>query len=296
MLLEQEASYVPIPRLKTIEGVRAIARLLESEIKMLGIGIESFDGLLFWIDEMFANLNEEEQGCHSSKYSEARKALQGLYNTRDSDLLSFVEQIEDNESIQLYLSEMSTINANKSIVVSFNLSLEYCKRFSYREFYEKDLNRASYSKSIFAKQLERNNLNLANDKLLFWMDEEYAAQGFAATNMYEFGNTILELASYYNRKKLNIGFMNRIPSPDNEIADVLLLEDDYKHQFYEILQLSQSDKWTGIDFRPLQKEYYYDWPPKFKMNKATEDLIRRFDLLILPAPETRPIENYQKLP
>ncbi|MFT4569032.1 MAG: hypothetical protein ACI9FN_004002, partial [Saprospiraceae bacterium] len=63
MLLEQEASYVPIPRLKTIEGVRAIARLLESEIKMLGIGIESFDGLLFWIDEMFANLNEEEQGC-----------------------------------------------------------------------------------------------------------------------------------------------------------------------------------------------------------------------------------------
>ena len=119
----------------------------------------------------------------------------------------------------------------------------------------------------------------------------HLSRGFSPLALYEVGNTLSELAAYHGNESLNIGFSSRFFLSDWTLQDYLQSDRPYHKRYKDLIQMGKKNEWVVIDLRPLIKGHYYH-PVKYRFNKYVEDLVKRYDLLIIPKQDRHPTPNY----
>ena len=139
--------------------------------------------------------------------------------------------------------------------------------------------------------LQAESFDISKDKLLIKMSAYHLSKGFSPLSFYEIGNTLNEIAEYYENEAVSIRFMNRFEMTEEELEDALELDDRYYQNLRNYYGMGSKNEWIIIDLQLLRERYYYH-PQKYLLNAYEEKMIQRFDMLIITPTEYPAQNNY----
>ncbi|MDT0557576.1 hypothetical protein RM697_02875 [Ichthyenterobacterium sp. W332] len=273
------------------EDAQFLQRVKDNSWSVFGIDQEYYDSYIMLADMMYNNLSNVLKKQHKELYTKTIAELRTFYKNDQNDKQNLHVALSNSEVFQKYLKTMESQPNNIEIIEALKHSSAIYLLYNNRKWYENNATRISYMKSLLRKGLERLDFDLAKDKLLIKMGGYHLSKGFSPLSLYEVGNTLNELAEYHGNTALNIGFMQRYYKDGDEIVDNFLSKNRYYKSRKALLEVGQKDQWVVIDLRPLIKRYFY-YPQKFKLNKNLEELVQRYDLLVIPKIEVKGIINY----
>lgn len=290
--LENEKTILPMPDMKSVADAQFVQKAGALEWNIIGFGNESWNNLPWLIDQLYEKLPQELQEKQRSLYEDCKSRLKKLYAKRNGDLLLFAEAVANSKSIQNFLkgvSEKST--ENSAIVAAFHNSIKNCRFYARKQFFEKNKWRVDEEKRLLRQELERVDFDIHQDKLLVKWDMNFLSRGFQPYAFYGVGNTLSEIAEYNGSTSLHIGIVPRYQLKNGEVQDLMNEENTMTHRFASLMQAAKKDEWTVIDLRKMIQHSHYT-PLKYLLDEPIQDLIKRYDLIVIPAVEKEARLNY----
>lgn len=279
--------YTPFPDFKTIESSQFVQSARKHNWSISGIGKESYSGFKMLLDEMYFNLSKSDKQHFQKLYQATTDSIEQFYKTHFPDLLPFSSALKQLDLLDEFLIKMAQTPENIELVAAFEFSLNTCWLQANKDFFAKNKKRVQIEKQLLRDALSSTGFDFNNDKLLIKMHQESLTKGISVDLFYEVGSTLFELAEYHNRKSLTIGFAQRFVKENDQEKDLLLSENINSLRLKNLIKLGEKKKWTIIDLRPMMEGFYY-WPQKYLINEWVEDIIKRYDLLIIPPTEEVP--------
>jgi len=123
------------------------------------------------------------------------------------------------------------------------------------------------------------------------MGANHLSKGFSPLRLFEVGNMLNEIAEFHGNKTFSMSFSTRFYENDGVVKDIMDSEKQYETYLNNLNQMGKKDEWVVIDLRPLIEGTYY-YPEKYKIDKNVEDLMKRYDVIIIPKLEVDPVKNY----
>lgn len=294
-LIQEEDGEVnpPIPFFENIEDAEFLEKAKNRKWNVIGIDQEYLFSYQLLIDKMYGNLSIENKSLYKKLYEVSSDSLSAFYIKYIAGEADLFESIKNSKVLKDYFSKASIEPKNVEITEALLSSNHIYWLNSHRQWFENNSTRIKYMKAQLRKQLEQNDFDLSTDKLLIKMGGYHISKGFSPLGLYEVGNTLSEIADYYGNSTLNIAFSNRFYVEDEQLIDILDSTKEYEQKLKDLDQMGKKDEWVVIDLRPMIKGHFY-YPVKYKFNEHIEDLVKRYDLLIIPKTEKDPIPNHKK--
>ena len=283
----------PIPFFSNVEDADFLATAKANGWNLIGIDQEFLTGFPMLIDIMFENLNKEARIKNQPLYQRAVDSLKMYQVDYISKDISLYDRIKKSEILQNYFEAVSEEPLNVAVVDAFKKSNHIYWLYSQRQWFENNATRITYMKEQLRTQLLQKDFDISKDKLLIKMGGYHLSKGFSPLGLYEVGNTLNELAAFHGNSTLNIAFSNRYYTEEGQVIDILESTQEYQQRYKDLDQMGRKDEWVVIDLRPMIKGHFYR-PVKYKFNKYIKDLVKRYDLLIIPRTEISPTPNYTK--
>jgi len=292
-LIPEEGGYVntPIPFFESIEDAAFLQTAKNNDWHILGIDQEYLFGYGMLLDLMYANMSPEAINTFALSHQAASDSLSAYYMQMLDGKADLFSKIKNSETLDRFFTAAASFPANQAIIQALRQSNEIYWLNSNRQWFENNSQRVHYMKSQLKAQLDRAAFDLSRDKLLIKMGGNHVARGFSPLSLFEVGNMLYELAAFHGNRSVNIGFSSRFYMEDGVLKDILDSKNNYVRRFRDLNQMGLPDQWTVIDLRPLVKGHFYR-PVSYRFNEYIEDLVSRFDLLIIPPTEMDPTGNY----
>lgn len=293
LIPEKNDTNLPIPFFENIEDAAFLVESKQYNWNVIGIDQEFMFGYKMLIDLTYDNLPNIKKSSYKEIFKQTSDSLTNYYKRYVEDNANLFEYIKSSKVLNEYFTKVSSEPKNIEIIKALKASNEIYWLFKNKQWFENNSTRVNYMKEQLRRQLTSNNFDLSKDKLLIKMGGFHLSKGFSPLRLYEVGNTLNEISEYYGNKSLNITFSSRYYVENNEVFDILNSDNEYFKNFRDLNQMGKENEWVVIDLRPLIKGHFYN-PIKYKFNEHIEDLIKRYDLLIIPKTEISPIPNYRK--
>ena len=158
-----------------------------------------------------------------------------------------------------------------------------------KQGYKKNKLSSQRNKVILKNELKRMNFDFDEDKLFVKMWRGHLANGVTPNGFYGVGNMLMELAAYHERSSLNIGFLNRYMSVDDEVVDALSQEGGVRPIHKPFVAQGQKDQWVLVDLRPFTETFYYD---SYIQTKEMLYMMRSYDMIIIPKTDLKAKINH----
>lgn len=289
----EEDGYVntPFPFFENIEDANFLEEAKNRNWRIIGIDQEYYYSHQMLIDKMYNNLSSEKQLLNKELYEHVTDSITKYYIMDINGEMDLALSIKNSSILKDFTTTTSTTLQNDEIAEALYASNHIYFLYSNNQWFENNSTRIKYMKSQLRKQLQRNEFNLNKDKLLIKMGQYHLSKGFSPLGLYEVGNTLNEIAEYHGNTALNIAFSSRFYMEDGEVVDILESDNQYEQRLNDLNQMGEKDEWVVIDLRPMIKGHFYR-PVKYKFNEHVEDLVKRYDLLVIPKIETEPTPNY----
>jgi len=281
----------PFPFFEHVEDAAFLSKAKDQNWTILGIDQEYVFCHQLLIDQMYQNLNINQKKSINNLYENVLDSIESYNQLEIKGLQKLSISIKESEIIRDFINQASINEINRDIADAFYASNHIYWLYANRQWYENNATRISYMKSQLRKQLEEHNFDIRRDKLLVKMGSYHLSRGFSPLALHEVGNTLSELASYHGNESLNIAFSLRYYNENGIIQDILDSDAEYRLRLKDLLKMGKKDEWVVIDLRPMIKGHFYG-PVKFKFNKYVEDLVKRYDLLVIPMTDEDPTRNY----
>lgn len=292
-LIREEDGYVnaPIPFFEFTEDALFLVEAKKRGWEVFGIDQEFLYGYPMLLDQMYANLPDTSKGIVKQLYDSAKDSLNVFYRSDIDGSRDLAESIRKSIAIKSFTDKASMAPSNSGLINALYDSNHIYWLYSQGKWFENNSERIRYMKARLREGLEASGFALESDKLLIKMGGYHMSKGFSPLGLYEVGNTLNELAEFYGNKAISIGFSMRFYEEDGEVKDMLQSENAYRQRYRDLNQMGRKDEWAVIDLRPMIKGHFYR-PVKYSFNEHIEELIKRFDLLIIPKMEVDPTPNY----
>ncbi len=289
---EKERLVLPMPDMKSVSDALFVQKAGELQWNIVGFGNESWNNLPWLLDQMYGKLSEGIQKKQRSLYETSKTTVEKLYANRNGDLLSFVEAIENSKPIQDFLKIASEKSAENAVIVeAFHNSIKNCRFYAEKQFFKKNKWRVDEEKRLLRQELERIDFDIHQDKLFVKWDMNFLSRGFQPYAFYGVGNTLSELADYNGSTSLHIGIVPRYQLKNGVVLDLMEQKNTMAHRFAALVQVAKKNQWTVIDLQQMIQESQYT-PVKYLLNENINDLIKRYDLIVIPAVEKEATLNY----
>lgn len=286
-----EDIYTSFPFFDNKEDAAFLQTAKDYSWTVFGIDQEYYDSYVMLAEKMYNNLSKQAQKTHIELYNKTVSKLKQFYKDDLEDKQNLHVSLSKSKLYKEFISAMASESKNIEIIEALEKSSEIYLLNERKQWYENNAIRIKYMKSRLNDGLTKLNFNIAEDKLLIKMGGYHLSKGFSPLGLYEVGNTLNEIAEYHGNTALNIGFMSRFYLEEDIVKDNYKSDNIYYKNFKEIVQMGKKDEWIVIDLRRLIKGYFY-YPKKYNLNKYIEDLVKRYDLLIIPKVEIAPTPNY----
>jgi len=289
---ENEGLVLPMPDMKSVSDARFVQKAGELQWSIVGFGNESWNNLPWLLDQIYEGLPENLRQKKQDLYETSKAELAKRYVERNGDLLSFVEAVENSKSIQEFL-EMAQVTSTENAVIaeSFKNSVANSRMHAQKEFFKKNKWRVDEEKRLLRQELERIKFNIHQDKLFAKWDMNFLSRGFQPYAFYGIGNTLSELAEYNGSTSLHIGIVPRFKMKNGVVLDLMKEENTMANRLAMLVQAAKKNEWTVIDLQKMIQGSNYT-PIKYKLGEPIQDLIKRYDLIIIPAVEKEATINY----
>ena len=281
--------YTAIPFFSDLEDADFLTKASANKWHIFGIDQEFYFGFELLIDEMFDNLTNEQKQQNQKSYQLAKDSVINIMNDDIAGKRRLPTEIHNSKEIQVYLDKMNRFSSNQSIVIAFRKSIEIYKLNNDRKWRQNNEQRALYMKENLRKNLTAQNFDISKDKLVVKLGAYHNSKGESPMNVYDIGNTLNELAEFYGNSTLNIAFTPRFYIEDSIEKDILVEEP--KDSYSVFAALGSKKEWVVIDLREIKNGLHY-YPLKYIVSDKIEDLVRRYDLLVIPPTEMDPTPNF----
>jgi len=291
---ENKNLILPMPDMKSVSDARFVQKAGELRWTIIGFGNESWNNLPWLLKQIYGKLSEDVQREQLALYEDAKIELEKLYDNRNTDLLSFAQAVKNSKSIQGFLriaNEKSV--GNHYFVEAFHNSIKNCQMYAQKQFFEKNKWRVDEEKRLLRQELEHINFNIHQDKLFVKWDMNFLSRGFQPYAFYGVGNTLSEIANYNGGNSLHIGIVPRYQFKNGVVLDLIRQENTMAHQLAALVQAAKKDEWTVIDLQQMIQKSNYT-PVTYLLDEHVQDLIKRYDLIVIPAVEKEIVLNYDK--
>ncbi len=292
--LENEKTILPMPDMKSVADALFLQKAGKLHWNIVGFGNESWNNLPWLLDQLYGSLSTAVQQEQRTLYEKCKTTLQKLYANRNGDLRSFATAVKDSKSIEEFLKIANEKSVeNKGIVSAFYHSIENCRMHAEKEFFEKNKWRVDEEKRLLRQELERIDFDIHQDKLFVKWDMNFLSRGFQPYAFYGMGNTLSEIANYNGNTSLHIGIVPRYQLKNGVVLDLMKEENTMAHRFAALAQAAKKNEWTVIDLQQMIQESNYT-PVKYLLDVQLQDLIKRYDLIVIPPIEKAASLNYDK--
>lgn len=293
-ITENENVILPMPDMKSVEDAHFIQKAGELEWTIVGFGSESWNNLPAMADQMYAALSPEIQKQQLAVYQECKSILKTSYANRNGDLLQFATDIKNSKPIQAFLKAVQGESSeNPTLIEAFWASIESCRMYAQKLYFEKNQLRVNEEKRLLRQELDRIGFDMHQDKLFVKWDMSFLSRGLQPYAFYGVGNTLSEIANYNGNRSLHIGIVPRYRQKSGVITDLLEQENSMAHRLSALVQAAKKDEWTLIDLQKMIQESHYT-PVKYLLDGQVQDLIKRYDIIIIPSLEKEATLNYNK--
>lgn len=283
--------YTAIPFFSNTEDAAFLAKASKNNWNIIGLDQEFYFGFDALLDDLFKNVDSKSKSKFQSSYNLALDSVKAIIQDDIAEKRRLPEQIYASKEIQSFLDQMNEIPENKAIVEAFRKSIALYKLNNDRKWRQNNEQRALYMKMNLRKGMESAQFDISKDKIVVKMGAYHNSRGQSPMEVFDVGNTLSELAEFHGNSSLHIAFTTRFYVEEGKEYDVLESEPDDRYNVFA--QMGQKDKWTIIDLREIQHGLYY-YPIKYKVSEEVEDLIKRYDILIIPPLESEPTPNFAR--
>lgn len=281
----------PIPFFEYKEDVLFLDKAMSMGWQLFGIDQEyNYSGVML-LDRMYEALAENEQYNLQEPYRALRDRMSSLYEDDIAGNKKFSLEILDSEDLRNFCNEVADYGDNAQIAADFYRSMNIYALYARRRWYENNATRIAYQKQLLSRQLTSSGYRFDKDKLLVKMGGIHTSKGFSRLALYEVGSILQGLADYHGVKCYNFNFMSRFYEEEGQVKDALDSEESYIQRQRPLLDMGQPDEYVLIDLRPLIAAYQY-YPRQYLYGEYIEDLVRRYDFLIITNTEVSPENNY----
>ncbi len=256
---------------------------------LIGLDQEFYFGFEMLLDVLFEQLNSKEQQQYQSAYQTAKDSLNAITRDDIAEKRRLPTEVNHCSAIQDFLDQMNLISGNEATVDAFRTSIALYKMNNDRQWRANNEQRALYMKQNMRQSMEQLGFDLKQDKMLIKMGGYHNSRGQSPMEVFDVGNMMSELAEFHGNSSLHITFTPRFYMEEGRVKDQLQEEPDGRYNIFAAL--GKKDQWVVIDLREIQHGLYY-YPIKYRVTKEVEDLIKRYDLLIIPPIEADPTPNY----
>lgn len=283
----------PFPFFEYVEDANFLREVKRRDWRIHGIDQEYYFCHHMLIDLMYANLGAETQRRLSGLYRELIDSLDAYVQSDLEGDRDLAVSLESSAVYRDFVSTAATTEANEAIRDALDASNHMYWLYAQKQWFENNSTRIRYMKEQLATQLKGAGFNWAEDKLLIKMGGYHLSKGFSPLGLYEVGSTLNELAEIHGNTALNIAFSTRFYVDEGEIIDVLETGNAYRERLRDLIQMGREEEWVVIDLRPMVKGHFYR-PTTYRFNEHIEDLVKRYDLLIIPKWESDPTPIYNE--
>lgn len=290
-LIENKKTILPLPDMKSVEDAQFIQKAGTLHWSIVGFGSESWNNLPWLLDQMYEALSETKQQEHHNLYAKCKSTLSKMYTARKDDLLSFATSVKNSTPIQDFLGKMAVESDDGALLEAFHTSIENCRMHAQKLYFEKNQLRVREEKRLLRQELDHIGFDIGHDRLFVKWDLNFLSRGFQPYAFYGVGNTLSEIAEYNGNSSLHIGLIPRYQFKNGAILDLTTQENTMSYRLDTLVKAGKENKWTVIDLRQMIQESYYA-PVKYLLNEQVRDLIKRYDLIVIPALEKEATLNY----
>lgn len=290
-LSEKGVTHTPISQLRYVEEVNYYTTAKERNWSIIGIGRETWTGLPMLIDVMYQNLTKDLQQKHKSSYEACSSNLKKICNNRNGDQSKFLTAISQSKPINDFLDILSKEKKNAEILLEFEYCLNYILMPTQKKYFKKNQIRVQNEKDKLKRQSEALNIDWSKDKIFVKWDSDYIPKGVQSNPVYGLGNMMHEMATFHGNQSLHIGMLKRFHSKDGVLHDELESDKSWIKEQGNFIQMGKKSKWVVIDVRPLLEGLYY-FPIKYLANNRIEQMIKGYDLIIIPKTEYESTFNF----
>lgn len=283
-LTENEKTILPLPDMKSVEDAEFVQKAGTLHWSIVGFGSESWNNLPWLLDQMYAALSETGQQKYHSMYVESQAMLSEIYKDRKGDLLKFATAIQNGPLLQDFLQKIEQESDDGTLLEAFGTSLENCRMHAQKQYFEKNRFRVQQEKRLLRQELDRIGFDSNRDKLFVKWDLNFLSRGFQPYAFYGLGNTLSELAEFNGSRSLHIGVIPRYQLKKGGVLDFAAQKNTSSHRLRTLVNAGKEDEWTVIDLRQMIQESYYT-PIRYLLSDPIRDLIKRYDLIVIPALE-----------
>lgn len=291
--VQKGRSFTPIPFFSNISDAQFLAETKRKQWTILGIDQEFIFGYQMLMDKIFDNLSPKQQARNKKHYLRATDSLKAYYTKQFTGGPDFSESVKSSVILAKFFTEAIREPKNRPVVEAFQASNHIYWLYSKKQWFENNSQRIQYMKAQLRSQLLGMGFDVSQDKMLIKMGGYHLSKGFSPLRLFEVGNMLNELAEFHGNKALNIGFSSRFYKENGELKDIMDSPKEYNKRLSGLNQMGRQDEWVVIDLRPMVKGHYY-YPVKYKFNEHIEDLVKRYDLLVIPKTEIDPTPNYNE--
>lgn len=286
-IIDEDFPFTAIPFFEHKEDAAFLAEASRNDWNLIGIDQEFVFGYIPLIEEMYQNLPAEEQRRLASLKNACIDSLE-VYFQRDIEGTGSVSRfVKHSIEIDSFLSVAAIVEVNKPIEEAIRMTTEIYYAGANRQYLRQNSQRILHMKDNLRKGMIEAGFDLSSDKLLLKIGAFHAGRGWSPLSLYELGNTLSELAEFHGNQSLNIYFYPRFYEEDGKVVDDL----DPNSSLAILQHFGKKDQWTVIDFRPIKETIFYF--RKYVVNDYLKDVVKRFDLMVLPPVDFDPTINIE---
>lgn len=293
-LSENQRTVLPIPDMKSVEDARFIQRAGSLHWSIIGFGNESWNNLPWLLDQMYNGLPKASQKEHYPHYADCKAFLDQLYRSRNGDLSVFAAAVKNSSVLQAFLRTIEAESSDgRALAEAFRASVELCRMHAHKLYFEKNRFRVDEEKRLLRQELKHIGFDLEQDRLFLKWDLNFLSRGFQPYAFYGLGNTLSEIAEFNGNRSLHIGVIPRYQQKKGRVLDLTEAENTRSKRLAPLIKAGKKDSWTVIDLRQMIQESYYA-PMRYLLSEPVWDLIKRHDIVVIPALEQETLLNYTK--
>ena len=285
--------FTPIPFFANVEDAEFLIEARKRNWNLLGLDQEFSFGYLPLIKRMYENLKHKKKTELKQLYEQVNNSIKSFYEANVKDGKSQYKAILESKEVNEFLDAAAKENTkNKRIAdaIKFTTEVYYMNDDNIRKYYDANSSRVNYMKKNLAEGFAALKFDTKKDRMLLKMGAVHTGRGFSDLSLFEIGNTLSELAAFNGNRSLHIEFGSRFYTEDGKEVDALTDTKGFLYRYQALLQMSQKDKWTVIDLRPLRKNVFYG--RKFNLDSIVLEIFKNQDLYIIPPTDKDPSPNF----
>ncbi|MEJ7862341.1 MAG: hypothetical protein WKF90_11990 [Pyrinomonadaceae bacterium] len=285
--------FTPIPFFANVEDAEFLVEARKRKWNLLGLDQEFSFGYLPLINQMYENLKPKKKMELKPLYEQVNNSIKTFYEASVKEGKSQYKAISESKEVNEFLDSAAKENPkNKQIAeaIKFTTEIYYMNDDKIRKYYDANSGRVNYMKKNLSEGFAKLKFDPKKDKMLLKMGAVHTGRGFSDLSLFEIGNTLSELAAFNGNRSLHIEFGSRYYTEDSKEVDALNGTKGFLYRYQALLQMSQKDKWTVIDLRPLRKNVFYR--RQFNLDSIILEIFKNQDLYIIPPTDKDSSPNF----